>query len=82
MELSIMRTTIVLDDDLLASASTISGITERSALLREALQALISREAANRLAALGGALPQISAVARRQFGEDGAPFDFAKPNEA
>jgi Arc/MetJ family transcription regulator len=78
-----MRTTIVLDDDLLASASSISGINERSALLREALQALISREASRRLAALGGALPGISAAPRRKFGEDSASFDFdvVKPNE-
>lgn len=49
-----MRTTLALDDELLAEAQRLTGITERSALVREALRALIQRENASRLARLGG----------------------------
>ena len=48
-----MRTTVVLDDELLAKAEAYTGIHERSALIREALKALVEREAARRLARLG-----------------------------
>ena len=50
-----MRTTVTIDDDTLATAIELTGITERSALIRAALEALIRRESARRLAALGGA---------------------------
>jgi Arc/MetJ family transcription regulator len=49
-----MRTTLSLDDDLLATAKRYTGLKEKSELLREALRALIERESARRLAALGG----------------------------
>ncbi|MBX9718957.1 MAG: type II toxin-antitoxin system VapB family antitoxin [Microbacteriaceae bacterium] len=49
-----MRTTVNLDDDLLAKAAELSDMTERTALLRESLQALIERESARRLSLLGG----------------------------
>ncbi len=49
-----MRTTVNLDDDLLAKAAELSGMTERTALLRERFQALIQREGARRLSLLGG----------------------------
>jgi Arc/MetJ family transcription regulator len=49
-----MRTTLALDDELLAKAQAITGLKEKSALVREALKALIERESANRLAQLGG----------------------------
>ena len=49
-----MRTTVNLDDELLARAEELMGSGERSALLRAALLALIERESARRLAALGG----------------------------
>ena len=49
-----MRTTLALDDELLADAEFYTGIREKSALVREALKALIEREAARRLARLGG----------------------------
>lgn len=52
-----MRTTIDLDDDLVKTARVLTGLKERSALVREALKALVEREAARRLAALGGASP-------------------------
>jgi Arc/MetJ family transcription regulator len=61
-----MRTTINLDDDLLARAQQLSGVNERSVLLSEALQALIQRESAKRLALLGASEPQLQYVARRQ----------------
>ena len=62
-----MRTTVTLDDDLLAEATELSGIEDRGALLREALRSLIEREAARRLIALGGSDPNASAPPRRRF---------------
>ncbi len=53
-----MRTTVTIDDDTLATAIELTGITERSALIRAGLEALIRRESARRLAALGGSDPQ------------------------
>jgi Arc/MetJ family transcription regulator len=61
-----MRTTIALDDDLIEQAQSYTGLREKSAIIREALQALIQREAARRLARLGGTQPQVPEVARRQ----------------
>lgn len=61
-----MRTTINLDDTLLEKAQRLSGIEERSALLREALKALIEREAARRLARLGGSQPDLELPVRRR----------------
>jgi len=61
-----MRTTVNLDDELMARAMALSGIKERAALLREALEALIHRESAARLAKLGGALPDLSVPPRRR----------------
>jgi Arc/MetJ family transcription regulator len=61
-----MRTTVALDDDLVAKAQAFTGLQEKSALLREALKALIQRETARRLARLGGTEPDLKAVPRRQ----------------
>jgi Arc/MetJ family transcription regulator len=61
-----MRTTIALDDDLIQTAQQYSGVMEKSALLREALKALIEREAARRLAELGGASPGMASIPRRR----------------
>lgn len=61
-----MRTTIALDDDLIAKAQAYTGVEEKSALVREALKALIEREAARRLANLGGSQPDIKSVPRRR----------------
>lgn len=61
-----MRTTIALDDDLLAEAQRLTGTTEKTALVREALGALIERESARRLARLGGSEPALRAIPRRQ----------------
>lgn len=63
-----MRTTVTLDDELLAKASELTGITERSVLLHDGLRALIRLESARRLAALGGSDPEASAVPRRREG--------------
>lgn len=61
-----MRTTLSLDDDLLAEAQRLTGTTEKSALVREALRALIQRESARRLARLGGSQPDLSPTPRRR----------------
>jgi Arc/MetJ family transcription regulator len=63
-----MRTTLVLDDDLLAEAQRLTGVTEKTALVRSALTALIERESARRLARLGGSEPTVSAPRRRRPG--------------
>lgn len=61
-----MRTTIALDDDLLAQASRLVGTAEKAALVRMGLQALIERESARRLALLGGSDPDATAAPRRR----------------
>jgi len=61
-----MRTTIALDDELIAKAQAYTGLEEKSALVREALKALIQREAGRRLANLGGSQPGIQGAPRRR----------------
>lgn len=61
-----MRTTLALDDELLAKAQTLTGVNEKSALVKEALRALIQRESARRLALLGGSEPQLADIPRRR----------------
>ncbi len=61
-----MRTTIALDDELIAKAQQFTGPQEKSALVREALRALIERESARRLARLGGSEPDLKPVPRRR----------------
>ena len=61
-----MRTTVNLDETLLDEAERATGMTERSALLRAGLIALIERESARRLARLGGTEPQLKPVPRRR----------------
>jgi Arc/MetJ family transcription regulator len=61
-----MRTTVALDDALLEKAVSYTGVHEKSALLREALKALIEREAARRLADLGGTEPEAKHIPRRR----------------
>ncbi|MGZ2746527.1 type II toxin-antitoxin system VapB family antitoxin [Burkholderia stagnalis] len=63
-----MRTTLSLDDALLAKAQQLTGVTEKSALIHEALRALIARESARRVARLGGTEPDLEPVPRRQSG--------------
>jgi Arc/MetJ family transcription regulator len=61
-----VRTTLALDDDLVAKAQALTGLTEKSSLVREALKALIERESARRLARLGGSEPELKAPPRRR----------------
>ncbi|MGH7156327.1 MAG: type II toxin-antitoxin system VapB family antitoxin [Acetobacteraceae bacterium] len=61
-----MRTTLGLDDELLDKAQALSGVREKSALVREALKALIERESARRLARLGGSEPDLVVPPRRR----------------
>ena len=61
-----MRTTLNIDDQLLAEAQRITGVSEKVALVREGLRALIERESARRLARLGGSEPQLQPIPRRQ----------------
>jgi Arc/MetJ family transcription regulator len=61
-----MRTTISFDDALVDRAQRLTGLTEKTALVREALKALIERESARRLALLGGSEPELQRVPRRQ----------------
>lgn len=63
-----MRTPLALDDELLAKAQALTGLSEKSTLVREALRAPIERESARRLALLGGSEPQLTDVPRRQPG--------------
>ena len=64
----IMRTTVTLDDALIEEARKLTGIEERTALIHEALRALVARESASRLARLGGSEPQLRLVPRRRSG--------------
>jgi Arc/MetJ family transcription regulator len=68
-----MRTTVNLDEELLATASEYTGIKERSTLLRMGLESLIALEAGKRLAALGGTVPDLAPPPRRR------PPDFNNP---
>ncbi|PNG46962.1 MULTISPECIES: type II toxin-antitoxin system VapB family antitoxin [unclassified Variovorax] len=61
-----MRTTVTLDDELLSQARAFTGIQENSALLQQALKALVQREAARRLARLGGSAPGLRPAPRRR----------------
>lgn len=62
-----MRTTVALDDDLLAKAQALTGLKEKSLLMREALKALVERESARRLARLGGSEPHLVIADRRRL---------------
>ena len=61
-----MRTTLSIDDDLLAKAEEYTGLKAKSALVREALKALVEREAARRLARLGRSMPDAKAPPHRR----------------
>ena len=61
-----MRTTLILDAELVARAQALSGISEKTAVVHEGLRALISRESATRLAALGGSDRRAAAPTRRR----------------
>lgn len=59
-----MRTTVTVDDQLMARAQELTGTRERSALIRQALEALVARESARRLSRLGGSDPDADAAPR------------------
>ena len=65
-----MRTTVTIDDQLLADAKDYTGIRETPTLIRMGLEALVQREAARRLAALGGSDPNASLPRRRRIDDD------------
>jgi Arc/MetJ family transcription regulator len=64
-----MRTTLILRDELVKKAAKLTGIEEKTALLHAGLEALISRESARRLAALGGTEPKLERPRRRRSEE-------------
>jgi Arc/MetJ family transcription regulator len=61
-----MRTTLIIDDQLLARASELTGIKEKTALVRMGLEYLIARESAKRLAKLGGTAKDLQPIPRRR----------------
>jgi hypothetical protein len=61
-----MRTTLIVDEGLISRARELTGIREKTALVRAGLEALIARESAKRLAALGGSQPKIASIPRRR----------------
>ena len=63
-----MRTTLNIDDELLSEAQRLSGLREKTAVVRAGLEALIARESARRLARLGVTEPKLAPVPRRRSG--------------
>jgi Arc/MetJ family transcription regulator len=61
-----MRTTLIIDDELMERARALSGLTEKTAIVHAGLRALIARESARRLAALGASEPALQAPRRRR----------------
>jgi len=64
-----MRTTLNIEDELLARAAELTGIKEKTSLVRLGLEALIARESARRLAALGGTEKNLEMIPRRRPAE-------------
>jgi len=64
-----MRATVALDDELVRKAQELTGTQERTALLRDALKALIHLEASRRLAAVGGTEPNLEDIKRVRVGK-------------
>jgi Arc/MetJ family transcription regulator len=62
-----MRTTLNIDDDVLEKASRLTGITEKTSLVRLGLEALIARESSKRLAKLGGTEKKLRTAPRRRL---------------
>lgn len=68
-----MRTTVTLDDELLAQAIDAMGVSERSVVLHEGLKLIVQREAARRLARLGGSAPGLRLPPRRRSSPTATP---------
>ena len=62
-----MRTTLNIDDELLAKAAELTGIKEKTSLVKLGLEALIARESAKRLAALAGTEKNLEMIPRRRM---------------
>jgi Arc/MetJ family transcription regulator len=69
MEAGSMRTTLNIEDELLAKAAELTGIKEKTSLVKLGLEALIARESAKRLAALGGTEKNLEMIPRRRSKE-------------
>ena len=65
-----MRTTLNIDDALLRQAARLTGVKEKTSLVRLGLEALVARESAQRLASLGGTEKKLSPIPRRRHGSD------------
>ncbi len=63
-----MRTTLIIDPGLMERARALTGIRKKTALVHAGLEALIARESARRLAALGGTEPRLRSISRRRLG--------------
>ncbi len=61
-----MRTTVTIDDNLLEQAQSLTGVQERATLIRMALEALVEREAAHRLAKLGATERELKSIPRQR----------------
>ena len=64
-----MRTTLNIEDELLNKATKLTGVSEKTSLIRLGLEALIARESGKRLAKLGGSEKKLKRVPRRRIGE-------------
>jgi len=64
-----MRTTLNIEDELLSRAAKLTGVKEKTSLVRLGLEALIARESAKRLAALGGTEENLALIPRRRLAE-------------
>jgi len=62
-----MRTTVILDDEMIKKASNLTGVTEKTSLIRLGLQALIAKESGKRLARLGGTEKKVAFISRRKY---------------
>jgi Arc/MetJ family transcription regulator len=62
-----MRTTLNIDDKVLSEAARLTGVHEKTSLVRQGLEALITRESARRLALLGGTQKSLRAIRRRRY---------------
>ncbi|MDD4735621.1 MAG: type II toxin-antitoxin system VapB family antitoxin [Kiritimatiellae bacterium] len=61
-----MKTTLNIDDDILKEATRLTGVHEKTALVRMGLEALVARRSAQRLASLGGNEPRVKSIPRRR----------------
>ena len=68
-----MRTTLILDDELVDEARRVTGVSEKTALVHRGLRELIARESARMLAAMGGSAPRLKRVPRRTAGGSAGP---------